>query len=463
MLESGEQAPGFELPAVVDGEVARRSLSDYVGEDIVVLAFYPADFNPACDDESCDLGELDLFTMQKDVTILGISPDSVYSHRQFADCYDLNVPLLSDTRREVAEQYGVALEGNEGYLCERAVFVVDLHGGITYAWSTADPRELPNVEPIRAAIAEVGGDSTAVSRYKVGHAHYVEGRRAFTSAMNAYGDHEWMTAQKDFDRARAEFEEAAEEFDTALRFSDAGVLNGPFEQARLKANSLWQAADWLADSASAYSSGNGSVGEEYRDDAETPLTSARAMDEPIDPDDITVEGGEVALETGEESIMQEIRDDEGEAAAAGGVDLDVDRVEPETDDEAESDDDGPSAETDAARRAREYGGEGVDLEDVEGAQDDQIADAVDEVDPGGGSATVDNRAPDIEVGTESEAENVPDDEDVTDDEVAEIAAELEQQQEEIGSEGDDAEDAAEVTDDEVTEIAAELDAQDEES
>lgn len=420
MLDVGDDAPGFELPAVVGGDIRRQSLGDYVGDEVIVLAFYPADFNPACDQESCDLGELDLFTIQKDVRILGVSPDSVYSHRRFAEFYDLKVPLLSDTRREVAEEYGVALEGEMGYLVERAVFVVDLKGTIIYSWATADPHELPNVEPVRAAISDIGGNSTALSRYKVGYAHYREGRRAFTSAMNAFGDHEWMTARKDFDRAADGFDEASEEFATALRFSDAADLKGPFEGARLKANSLWQAADWLADSADAYSSGNGTTGQEYRDDAETPLTSARTMDEPIDPDVITVSDGEVHLDTGEESIMAEIRSDEDEAVTGGGVELDVDRVEIEDD----TDEKTPTAETDAARRTREYGGEGVELEDVGGAADAQIADAVGKVDPGDDGHVQDSRAPDVDV-AEGAIQSDADEEDVTDDEVAEIAAELE--------------------------------------
>jgi len=478
MLDAGDEAPGFELPAVVEDGLTRQSLSEYIGEDVVVLAFYPADFNPACDEESCDLGELDLFTMQKDVTILGISPDSVYSHRQFAEFYDLKVPLLSDTRREVAEMYGVALDGEMGYLVKRAVFVVDLHGNITYSWATASPTELPNVEPIRAAISEVGGDSTALSRYKVGYAHYTEGRRAFTSAMDAYGDHEWMTARKDFERAREEFDEASDEFDTALRFSDAAALNGSFEGARLKTNSLWQAADWLADSADAYSSGNGNVGQEYRDDAETPLTSARTMDDPIDPDTITIADGEVHLDTGEESIMSEIRGKDEEEDAAGGVDLDVDRVEvDETDETGEQE--RPTAETDAARRAREYGGEGVNLEEVDGAAEDLIADAVDEVAPDEDDHAPERNGEDTAEATDERDEtpeapaadadataDTGDEADVTEDEMAEIAAEIEEQSEavkaETESDGEEGE-ATDVTEDEVAEIAAELEGQDDET
>lgn len=184
MISEGDEAPRFELPAVVDGEHRRVALDEYLGEDVVILAFYPGDFNPACDEES-DLDELDLFTMQKDVSVLGISADTLYSHAAFAEAYDLHVPLLSDTRREVAREYGVTFEDAVGQaLIERAVFVVDHDGVVRYAWSTQSPLALPDVDAIKDTIGDTGGDDTAFARYRVGHAHYTEGRRAFTSAMD---------------------------------------------------------------------------------------------------------------------------------------------------------------------------------------------------------------------------------------------------------------------------------------
>ncbi|WP_276249353.1 redoxin domain-containing protein [Haloarcula rara] len=285
MLSEGADAPGFELPALVDGSKRRVALSEYLGDDVVILAFYPGDFNPACDEESCDLDELDLFTMQKDVTILGISPDSVYSHGAFAERYDLKIPLLSDTDGEVAERYDIGLVDDIGQrLVERAVAVVDHDGTVTYSWSTDDMTELPRVEEIKDALAETGGDDTAFARYRVGYAHYTEGRRSFTSAMESFQNTEWVMAQHDFQQAREEFEEAADRFDTAVRFVDDDALVPIYEGANEKATALWQAADWLTRSASAYSSGSGSKGQELRDDAEVPLATVREYEEPPDPD-----------------------------------------------------------------------------------------------------------------------------------------------------------------------------------
>ncbi|WP_226022361.1 redoxin domain-containing protein [Halomicrobium salinisoli] len=337
VIEDGDEAPGFELPALVDGEHRRVALSEYVGDDVVVVAFYPGDFNPACGAES-DLDELDLFTMQKDVSVLAIGPDTLYSHAAFADEYDLRLPLLADTRREVAERYGVAAEGDLGQaLIERAVFVVDPEGEIAYAWRTGDPAETPPVEEIKSAIADAGGDDTAFARYRVGHAHYTEGRRAFTSAMGSFSDSEWMLAESDFRRAREEFEDAADHFDSAVRFVDDADHERHYDQAEQKATALWQAADWLSQSASKYASGAGAEAQGLQQDADRPLATARDLGEPIDPDEWPPDGEpdrdheSILPDDGSDDLAADI--DEAVAAAAEADDGDGSE-----DDEGEGDD-----------------------------------------------------------------------------------------------------------------------------
>jgi len=308
VLGEGSAAPTFALPGIVDGAQREVDLADYVGDGILILAFYPADFNPAATDDSCDLTELDLFTMQRDVDIFAVSPDSVFSHRAFADEYSLSIPLLADTHGEAIDAYDVRDEASDQLLAERAVFVVDQDGVVQYAWSTTDLEERPDVDAVREAVSNVGGDSTAVGRYRVGHAHYMEGRRAFTSAMGSYEDHDWLIAQGDFERAMDEFRESADQFQSAVRFAESEPLERGFERAQEKATSLWQAAEWLADSANQYASGNGEEADNYRRDAEAPLEVARDIGEPPDPDDIDLDADAAV-----------------EATAAGddGTDLDV--------------------------------------------------------------------------------------------------------------------------------------------
>ena len=339
MLSEGTAAPLFELPALVDGERKRVGLADYLGEDVVILAFYPADFNPACDETSCDLDELDLFTMQKDVTILGLSPDSVYSHRAFADRYDLKIPLLSDTDHDVAREYGLDFVDDIGQqLIERAVVVIDHDGDVQYAWSTDDLQELPRVGEIKDAIADTGGDNTAFARYRVGHAHYTEGRRAFTSAMGVFHESEWMVAQGDFQQAREEFDAAEDHFDTAVRFVDDESLKPIYEDAKTKTNSLWQASDWLAQAARAYSSGDGAEGQQLRDDAEGPLETARGYEEPPDPDGPWPPDVETLEQNADDDRPAFLPQDEGEVDTSLDVDLDeeVERANDELSEPASS-------------------------------------------------------------------------------------------------------------------------------
>ncbi|MCU4800664.1 redoxin domain-containing protein [Halobacteria archaeon HArc-gm2] len=353
MIPAGTDAPEFELPGLVDGEHRRVALGEFLGEDVVILAFYPADFNPACDFDS-GLDELDLFTMQKDVEVLAIGPDTLYSHAAFADEYDLHIPLLSDTSHDVAETYGVDFEDDVGQrLVERAVFVVDHDGVIQYAWSTRDMAELPRSEEIKDAIADTGGDDTAFARYRVGHAHYTEGRRAFTSAMGSYRDSEWMVAQSDFKRAREEFEEAADHLDSSARFVDDETFETYYERAQEKATALWQAADWLSKSASEYSSGRGAEGQRLRDDAEGPLETARDLGEPVDPDDWPPD--EDADDERESFLPQ---DDESDSALA--VDID----------EAAESDDGVDAESSAGDGVED--GEEMDSDEIDDAELEEI-------------------------------------------------------------------------------------------
>ncbi|SEO37259.1 Peroxiredoxin [Halorientalis persicus] len=373
MLSEGTVAPTFTLPGVVDGAPRDVSLEDYFGEGIVVLAFYPADFNPACEDDSCDLTELDLFTMQRDVDIFAVSTDSVFSHRAYAEEYSLSIPLLSDTHGEAVEAYDVALESDQ-LLARRAVFVIDQEGVIQYAWSTSDLERRPDIDAVREAVSEIGGDSTAVGRYRVGHAHYIEARRAFTSGMKSFEERDWLISQGDFQRAMEEFQESADQFQSAVRFAESEPLQQGFERAQEKATALWQAAEWLAESASEYASGDGKEADELRQDAETPLETARDIGEPPDPDDITLDADGAATESSatepedgldtptdpaeDEDTSEPGGDADGDPGEQDDVDAAVEDVSVDDEDTAERDDTGGtgngSPDTDGVSSAVEF-------------------------------------------------------------------------------------------------------------
>jgi len=130
----GSPAPPFELPTQ-DGTPV--SLEDFRGQK-VVLYFYPKDDTPGCTKEACQFQERTPRFQELDTVVLGVSPDSVESHRKFREKYDLEFPLLADEDHEVAEAYGVWKEkkmfGNTFWGVERTTFLIDEEGRIERVW-----------------------------------------------------------------------------------------------------------------------------------------------------------------------------------------------------------------------------------------------------------------------------------------------------------------------------------------
>lgn len=103
MLQTGTAAPDFELP---DQNGASHRLSDYKGKK-VVLYFYSKDNTSGCTKQACGYSERYPRFTEKGAVVLGISKDSVASHKKFEQNYNLAFPLLSDPDRTVIEAYDV--------------------------------------------------------------------------------------------------------------------------------------------------------------------------------------------------------------------------------------------------------------------------------------------------------------------------------------------------------------------
>ncbi|MFC6718616.1 redoxin domain-containing protein [Natrialbaceae archaeon GCM10025810] len=309
MLREGETAPTFERPAAVDGAVVRSGLDELVddGHGIVVLAFYPADFGPGCSDDTCLLEGFDLFAIGRDVSVVGVSTDSAYSHRAFADRYDLGFPLVSDGDGEIAEAYGVLEEESpDGHrrLARWAVFV--LEGGdaadpsaggagrgaeraewtVEYAWTASDPEEIPDLVAVRKAIESITDDEPALERYRMAYEWYEEGRAAYDRGIEALAEPDWLTAADAFDAAIAPLSDAAAAFDAARRTAeDEAILEGA-TTANEGATERRNAARWYAEAAERYARGEDDEGDEYRADADERRAAAEAGDEPPRPEDL---------------------------------------------------------------------------------------------------------------------------------------------------------------------------------
>jgi peroxiredoxin Q/BCP len=112
-----------------------RRLADYRGTN-VVLYFYPRDNTPGCTVEGKEFRELYEQFIGLDCTVVGVSTDSVESHRGFAEKHGLPFPLLADTSGELAGVFGVLERG----MAQRATFVLDRDGRVARSFLEVTPR-----------------------------------------------------------------------------------------------------------------------------------------------------------------------------------------------------------------------------------------------------------------------------------------------------------------------------------
>jgi peroxiredoxin Q/BCP len=129
-VKIGNKAPSFSLP---DQNGKKVSLTDLIGKN-VVLYFYPKDDTSGCTKEACQFR--DAFPKFKGVNaiVLGVSPDSVESHKKFEMKYKLPFTLLSDEKKSVLEKYEVwkekSMYGRKYMGVERTTFIIDKEGKI---------------------------------------------------------------------------------------------------------------------------------------------------------------------------------------------------------------------------------------------------------------------------------------------------------------------------------------------
>ena len=139
MLEQGIKAPDFTLN---DKDGNAVSLSDFIGRK-VVLYFYPKDNTPGCSRQACAFAAAYEGFKAKNVVVIGISKDSVESHRKFAEKYNLPFVLLSDPDRVAIEAYGVwqekKLYGKTSMGVVRSTFIINEQGMIEKVMQRVKP------------------------------------------------------------------------------------------------------------------------------------------------------------------------------------------------------------------------------------------------------------------------------------------------------------------------------------
>lgn len=130
-LAVGDKAPDFTLPlATKDTLIQALKLSDVLGKDNIILAFYPADWSGGCTKEMCTMRDNFGTLSQLGATVYGISGDYVYSHREWAKYHNLQFALLSDHNHDVARMYS-SYNPDTGFNL-RTIYVIDKSGTIAY-------------------------------------------------------------------------------------------------------------------------------------------------------------------------------------------------------------------------------------------------------------------------------------------------------------------------------------------
>ena len=130
MMRVGEMAPDFTLRGVHKGKISEYSLRSYRGRWLV-LFFYPADFTFICPTEVVGFSQIAKEFRQESAEILGVSVDSLESHRKWAEeLGGIEYPLLSDDETRLSRSYGVFNE-QEG-VSSRATFIINPGGMVVY-------------------------------------------------------------------------------------------------------------------------------------------------------------------------------------------------------------------------------------------------------------------------------------------------------------------------------------------
>ncbi|MFC6836038.1 redoxin domain-containing protein [Halomarina ordinaria] len=157
MVSEGDSAPTFTA-TLANGDVEEFDLSEHLGDGPTVLAFFPGAFTPPCSNEMValqdHLGEFE----SAGATLYGVSADSAFSLNAFRDEHGLEFDLVSDMGRDVIESYDLTIDIEDLGLfgvANRAVFVLDEDGEVTYAWVSDDPTVEPDYDELLDAVESV--------------------------------------------------------------------------------------------------------------------------------------------------------------------------------------------------------------------------------------------------------------------------------------------------------------------
>jgi len=153
----GSPAPDFTLKSKTPAD-AEVKLSNNHGKKNTVLLFFPLAFTGVCTQEMCDLTAGLSAYSNLNADVIGISVDSPFAQAAWAQKEKIGITLASDLNKTVTKAYDVLFPmlAGVGDTSARAAFVIDKQGLVQYSEQTPTPKELPNFDAIKAALAKLG-------------------------------------------------------------------------------------------------------------------------------------------------------------------------------------------------------------------------------------------------------------------------------------------------------------------
>jgi peroxiredoxin len=157
MLKVGTNAPDFTLKTKTREGLEDVTLSHNYGKKNTVLLFFPLAFTGVCTQEMCDVsGGIGAYETLN-AAVYAISVDSPFAQEAWAQKENITLKLLSDLNKTTTKAYDIVFPGLAGIgdTAARAAFVIDKQGKIAYAEQTPSPKEIPNFDKVKEALAKL--------------------------------------------------------------------------------------------------------------------------------------------------------------------------------------------------------------------------------------------------------------------------------------------------------------------
>ena len=153
----GSKAPDFTLKSKQASGLVDVKLSNNFGKKNTVLLFFPLAFTGVCTQEMCDITAGLNSYAGMNAEVIGVSVDSPFAQEAWAQKEKIGITLASDLNKEITKKYDVvfAMLAGVGDTAARAAFVIDKNGVVQYSEQTPSPKELPNFNKVKEALAKL--------------------------------------------------------------------------------------------------------------------------------------------------------------------------------------------------------------------------------------------------------------------------------------------------------------------